>query len=103
MPTAPDNHDAHDYAERIRARLPRRLQELTERCGLSKNGLARASGLSREYIAKLERGAANLTLSVKAQLSHGMGMSLTPKNRCERNEWSYSPAPIHLSQKPSQP
>jgi hypothetical protein len=25
MPTAPDNHDAHDYAERIRERLPRHL------------------------------------------------------------------------------
>ena len=53
MPTAPDNHDAHDYAERIRERLPRRLQELRERCGLSKYGLARESGLSREYIGTL--------------------------------------------------
>ena len=53
MPSAPDNHDAHDYAERIRERLPRRLQELRERCGLSKYGLARESGLSREYIGKL--------------------------------------------------
>jgi NADH dehydrogenase [ubiquinone] 1 alpha subcomplex assembly factor 1 len=26
MPAAPDNHDAHDFAERIRERLPRRLQ-----------------------------------------------------------------------------
>jgi hypothetical protein len=31
MPTAPDNHDAHDYDER----LPRRLQELREAMGLS--------------------------------------------------------------------
>ena len=53
---APDNHDAHDYAERIRERLPRRLQELRERCGLSKYGLARESGVSREYIGKIERG-----------------------------------------------
>jgi hypothetical protein len=30
----PLNHDAHDYAERIRARLPRRLQELREAAGL---------------------------------------------------------------------
>ena len=61
MPTAPDNHDAHDYAERIRERLPRRLQELQElqeRCGLSKYGLARVSGISREYIGKIERGVA---------------------------------------------
>jgi hypothetical protein len=53
MPTGPDNHDAHDYAERIRDRLLRRLLELRERCGLSKYGLARESGLSREYIGKL--------------------------------------------------
>jgi hypothetical protein len=52
-PTAPDNHDAHDYAERIRERLPCRLQELRERCGLSKYGIARESGVSREYIGKL--------------------------------------------------
>jgi hypothetical protein len=53
MPTAPDNHEAHHYAERIRERLLRRLQELRERCGLNKYGLARESGLSREYIGKL--------------------------------------------------
>ena len=34
MPTAPDNHDAYDYAERIRERLPSRLQELREAMGL---------------------------------------------------------------------
>jgi transcriptional regulator with XRE-family HTH domain len=73
----PYSHEAHDYAERIRERLPRRLQELRERCGLSKYGLARESGISREYIGKLERGAANPTLPVTAQLSHGMGMTLT--------------------------
>ena len=77
MPSTPENHEAHEYAERIRDRLPRRLQELRERCGLSKYGLARESGLSREYIGKLERGAANPTLPVTAQLSHGMGMTLT--------------------------
>lgn len=34
MPSAPDNHDAHDYAKCIRERLPRRLQEQRQR-GLS--------------------------------------------------------------------
>ena len=53
MPSVPDNHDAHDYAERTRERLPRRLQELREAFGRSKYGLARESGLSREYIGKL--------------------------------------------------
>jgi hypothetical protein len=32
MPTAPDSHDAHDFAER----MPRHLQELREAMGLSK-------------------------------------------------------------------
>lgn len=50
-----DSREAHDYAERIRERLPRRLQELRERCGLSKYGLAmyaleKKSGVSREMI-----------------------------------------------------
>jgi hypothetical protein len=35
MPSAPDNHDAHDYAERIRDRLPHRLQELRAAMALS--------------------------------------------------------------------
>lgn len=77
MPSAPDNHDAHDYAERIRERLPRRLQEIREAAGFTKYGLARESGVSREYIGKIERGKANPTLPVTAQLSHGLGMTLT--------------------------
>ena len=76
MPIVSANHDAHDYAERIRERLPRRLQELRERCGLSKYGLARESGVSREYLGKIERGKANPTLPVTAQISHGLGMTL---------------------------
>lgn len=70
------NH-AYDYAERIRARIPRRLQELREACGLSKYGLERECGISREFIGKLERGDAYPTMPVAAQISHGMGMTLT--------------------------
>ena len=40
MPSSADNHKAHDYAERIRERLPRRQQELRERAGLSRYALA---------------------------------------------------------------
>ncbi|MBU6327845.1 MAG: hypothetical protein KGQ89_09460 [Verrucomicrobia bacterium] len=56
MPTAPDNHDAHDYAERIRDRLPRRLQELREACGLSMYGLARENDILRKSIGKIKSG-----------------------------------------------
>ena len=35
MPPAPTNHGTHDYAERIRKRLPRRFQALREAMDLS--------------------------------------------------------------------
>jgi len=70
------SHPAHDYAERLRARLPRRLQELREAAGFSKYALARESGISREYIGKIERGRANPTLPISAQLSYGLGLTL---------------------------
>jgi transcriptional regulator with XRE-family HTH domain len=73
----PATHEAHDYAERIRERLPRRLQEIREAAGFTKYGLARESGISREYIGKIERGKANPTIPVAAQLCHGLGMTLT--------------------------
>ena len=86
MPSAPNNHEAYDYAERIRERLPRRLQELREAAGFTKYGLARESGVSREYIGKIERGKANPTLPVSAQLSHGLGMTLEQFARHLENE-----------------
>jgi transcriptional regulator with XRE-family HTH domain len=58
--------------QRLRERLPRRLQEIREAAGFTKYGLARESGVSREYIGKIERGKANPTLPVTAQLSHGL-------------------------------
>lgn len=74
---APADHPAHDYAERIRERVPRRLQELREAAGFTKYGLARESGVSREYIGKIERGRANPTLPLSAQLCYALGMTLT--------------------------
>jgi DNA-binding XRE family transcriptional regulator len=53
------NHEAHDYAERIRERWPRRLQELREAAGFTKYGVTRESGVSREYLGKIGRGVAN--------------------------------------------
>ena len=50
MPTAPDNHEAHDYAERIRERLPRRHQELREGMKLSMYALWLKCGVSRDTI-----------------------------------------------------
>ena len=46
---------AYDYAERIRARLPGRLQTARVAAGLSRYGLEQRSGISREMIGKIER------------------------------------------------
>jgi hypothetical protein len=56
MPTASGNHDAHDYAERIRKRLPRAHQELREANGLSMYGLWLKCGVSRETFSHIEGG-----------------------------------------------
>ena len=50
MPSTPDN-EAFNYAERIRARLLRRLQELREAAGMSKYALEKKSSVSREMIS----------------------------------------------------
>lgn len=76
MPSAPDNHDANDYAERVRERLPRGLQELREAAGFTKYGVARESGVSREYLGKIGRGFANPKLPLAAEVSHGLGKIL---------------------------
>jgi ribosome-binding protein aMBF1 (putative translation factor) len=71
MPTAPDNHDAHDYAERIRERLPRRLQELRQARGLTMHTLEKKSGVSREMIRCIEDGATIPSFHADAKLAHG--------------------------------
>ena len=71
------NHEAHDYAERIRARLPRRLQELRGAAGLSKYALAKKAGVSRDMVGCIEEGESIPTLHVSARLAHGLGMALT--------------------------
>jgi len=42
--------DAHDCAEGIRERLPRRLQDLREAAGLSMYALAKRAGVSLEML-----------------------------------------------------
>jgi hypothetical protein len=64
MPTAPDNHDAHDYNERVRERQPRCLQELLESGGLSNFGFARENGVRGESrLHLLETSMAHNSLS----------------------------------------
>lgn len=51
-----NNHEAHNYAERVRDRLPRRLQELREAERLSMYALWRKCGVSRDTISRIEGG-----------------------------------------------
>lgn len=74
--SAPGKKAAHDYAERIRARLPRRLQERREAAGLSRYALGRKTGVSRDMIGCIEAGKSIPTLHVVARLAHGMDISL---------------------------
>ena len=76
MPTTPDN-EAHNYAERIRARLPRRLQELREAAGMSKYALAKKAGVSRDMVGCIEGGESIPTLHVSARLAYGVDLTLT--------------------------
>lgn len=54
-PPAP-NHDAHDYAERIRERLPGRHQELHEGMNLSMYALRLKCGVLWEKAARVMKG-----------------------------------------------
>ena len=77
MPAPPGRHAAHDYAERIRERLPRRLQDAREACGLSMYALGRKCGVSRDMIGRIEAGESIPTLHVAARLAYGVNRTLT--------------------------
>ena len=76
MKTQNTQHGAYDYAERIRARLPGRLQEAREAVGLKPYGLAIRSGVSRDMIGDIESGDSIPTLFLAARLAFGLGLTL---------------------------
>jgi transcriptional regulator with XRE-family HTH domain len=69
MPSAKDKSH-HDYAERVRKRLPRALQELRESRRMSKYALEQKCGISREMLSKIEKGKSNPSFCTVAQVSH---------------------------------
>lgn len=77
MPPPPDHHEAHDYAERIRERLPRRLQELREAERLSMYALWRKCGVSRDTISRIEGGETIPGVHVLARLASGVEKTIT--------------------------
>ncbi len=76
MPTD-SKREAHEFAERIRERLPRRLQELREHRGISMYALWLRCGVSRDMISRIESGESIPTLHVLARLAHGMRVTLS--------------------------
>jgi len=76
MPAATDNHDAYDYAERIRERLPRRLQELGEAESLSVYALWLKCGVSRDTFSRIEVGDTIPGVHVLAPLAWGEGKTI---------------------------
>jgi transcriptional regulator with XRE-family HTH domain len=77
MPAALDHHDAHDYAERIRERLQRRLQETREVARLSMYALWRKCGVSRDAISHIEAGDTIPGVHVLARLTWGVGKTIS--------------------------
>ena len=76
MPRCSPQHQAYDYAERIREGLPRRVQELREGRGLSQYALWRRCGVSRDTISRIEAGETIPGVHVLARLAWGLGVSL---------------------------
>ncbi len=68
-----DNHEVYDYAERIRERLTRRLQELREAVGLSMYALGEKCGVSRDTISRIEGSETSPGVHVLARLAWGLG------------------------------
>ena len=68
MPSTPDN-EAHNYADRLRARLPRRLKDEREAADMSRYALEKKCGVSREMIGCIESGDSKPTFHLDARLA----------------------------------
>ncbi len=77
MPPSAPGYEAYDYAERIRERLPRRLQELREAIGLSMYALWLKCGVSRDTISRIEGGETIPGVHVLARLAWGVEKTIT--------------------------
>jgi len=65
-------------AEAVSAeRLGSRVKELRKRRGMTLEGLAEGSGVSRAMLSKMERGEKNPTLVVAARIAEGFGVTLS--------------------------
>ncbi|MBK8094497.1 MAG: helix-turn-helix transcriptional regulator [Verrucomicrobiaceae bacterium] len=69
--------EAFEYATRVCGRLPRCVQECRECAHLSRYGLQKCCGVSRDTIGDIENGETVPTLFWAARMVYGMGLTLT--------------------------
>ena len=68
--------EAFEYATRLCDKLPRCLQDCREGVKLSRYGLEKACGVSRDMLGRVESRTSIPTVFLLAQIAHGMGMTL---------------------------
>ena len=74
----PDATTASTTVEGVSSeKLGSRVRELRRAKGMTLNGLAESSGVSRSMISKVERGEKNPTLVVAAGISEGLDVSIS--------------------------
>lgn len=67
---------SYQYADRVCAQLPGRLQALREAAGLKREELAQRSGVTRAMIWQIETGKSVPTVHMLARLAAGLGVAL---------------------------
>jgi DNA-binding XRE family transcriptional regulator len=75
MPTNRE-HEAYEYARRLCERLPHCLQECRDGAHLSRYGLQKQCGVSRDTIGDVENGETVPTLFWTARMAYGLGLTL---------------------------
>jgi len=68
--------EAFEYATRVCGRLPRCLQECREAAKVSRYGLQKNCGVSRDMIGDIEDGESVPTFFLAARMAYGLGMTL---------------------------
>ena len=69
--------EAYEYASRLCERLPRCVQGCREAAKVSRYGLQKNCGVSRDMVGDIEEGDSVPTLHLAARMAHGMGLTLT--------------------------
>ena len=68
-------HEAHQYAERIRARLPVQLAKARDAAKMSRYRVEKNCKITLQTIGEIEREDSNPSVCILAQICHGLGMT----------------------------